>query len=257
MTTSLQRKPQIRKEHGLRIRCMALLSSHVINRCLLSRMCLLWQDDALLAYQIGFDLFENEMQSFLLQVRTSAAGCCTSMTSHDCMHHRGGQTYASRLPDPAALCVCKSSPILMRTASRSQVSSELESKAPKDPAAAAAAAASEATPAAAPAAAADVSAPGPDSSTAAQQPSNDAMETDDGQTATGGGDAVAEAAPLLPPAPAGPPPAQPAAPEGPPPAPLSPAEQVPAQVKYTPTTQRRLNFDQYLEVLMRHKYHHT
>lgn len=27
------------------------------------------EDDALLAFQIGFDLFENEMQSFLLKVR--------------------------------------------------------------------------------------------------------------------------------------------------------------------------------------------
>ena len=40
------------------------------------------QDDALLAYQIGFDLFENEMQSFLLQVRTSAVYRFTLMLSH-------------------------------------------------------------------------------------------------------------------------------------------------------------------------------
>ena len=30
------------------------------------------QDDALLAYQIGFDLFDNEMQSFSQQVRLTA-----------------------------------------------------------------------------------------------------------------------------------------------------------------------------------------
>ena len=34
------------------------------------------QEDALLAYQIGFDLFENEMQSFLVQVRTSVVCVC-------------------------------------------------------------------------------------------------------------------------------------------------------------------------------------
>jgi hypothetical protein len=31
-------------------------------------LCWLLQDDVLLAYQIAFDLVENEMQSFLLQV---------------------------------------------------------------------------------------------------------------------------------------------------------------------------------------------
>jgi hypothetical protein len=39
------------------------------------------QDDTLLAYQIGFDLFENEMQSFLHTVSTTQ-GPKTRMPSH-------------------------------------------------------------------------------------------------------------------------------------------------------------------------------
>ena len=72
-----------------------------------------WQDDALLAYQIGFDLFENEMQSFLLQVRTYAVYCCTFISFYNNMQLCGGQAYAVPLQDPVTLCGCKSSPMLL------------------------------------------------------------------------------------------------------------------------------------------------
>lgn len=44
--------------------------------CVRLIVCLaLLQDDTLLAYQIGFDLFENEMQSFLLTVSLLPIHC--------------------------------------------------------------------------------------------------------------------------------------------------------------------------------------
>jgi hypothetical protein len=44
----------------------------ILERRHTSATCLHAQDDTLLAYQICFDLFENESQSFMAQVRCPA-----------------------------------------------------------------------------------------------------------------------------------------------------------------------------------------
>lgn len=47
------------------------------------------QEDALLAYQVSFDLFENEQQAFSLQVcpRSCRAFCCCVCLIIHCLMH--------------------------------------------------------------------------------------------------------------------------------------------------------------------------
>jgi predicted TIM-barrel enzyme len=44
------------------------------------------QDDALLAYQIAFDLVDNELQSFILRVRSVAVLCITDALKACCVN---------------------------------------------------------------------------------------------------------------------------------------------------------------------------
>jgi 26S proteasome regulatory subunit N2 len=49
--------------------CLMFLEDHSAVAKILDQLLMGSDDDCLLAYQIGFDLFENEIQQFLLKVR--------------------------------------------------------------------------------------------------------------------------------------------------------------------------------------------
>jgi hypothetical protein len=58
--------------------CNILIYYTYISTTTFILLYLLVQDDVLLAYQIAFDLVENELQSFILKVGTWAEGCSDS-----------------------------------------------------------------------------------------------------------------------------------------------------------------------------------
>jgi 26S proteasome regulatory subunit N2 len=57
--------------------CLMFLDDHVAVANILDQLISGSADDTLLAYQIGFDLCENEIQKFLMQVRRVSTAIVT------------------------------------------------------------------------------------------------------------------------------------------------------------------------------------